>query len=225
MNSFEALTAKITNYFVETPFREELVMAKKEFFENAGILDEGNESFDQRMKQFYDWYLFTRELKGFGQTPLESCFDVRALRISEGEHVLLQKLKENRHSLFEFIKIKKDDVYVKDLFSDKKYIVKKSPWLFGFNSKEIFEARLVPIGDTFEFMKGVCFHPSQSYKYIMEEIKKIKKNPDLSAEEFILRLCKMRYQMEQYRHVSPEMIYSNENKFQFKSRGAHESRS
>lgn len=219
MSSYELLTSKIINYFVENSFQEELILAKRQFFENAGILDESNESFDQRMKQFYDWYLFTRKLQGFGQTPLESCFDVRALRLDEEELALLQKLKENRHSLFEFIKIKNEDVYVRDLINGKKYVVKKSPWVFGFASEEIFEARLVPLGDSYEFMRGMCFHPSQAYKYILNEIKMLKKTPDLDPEEFILRLCKMRYQMDQYRHISPEMIYSNDNKFQFKSRG------
>ncbi|HPI40281.1 MAG TPA: hypothetical protein PLJ21_05715 [Pseudobdellovibrionaceae bacterium] len=219
MNSFEPITNKIINYFVENPFKEELADAKKYFFENAGILDERSEAFDQRMKQFYDWYLFTRNLKGFAQTPLESCFDVRALRLNEEELIQLDKLKLHRHSLFEFIKVKEDDVYVRDLLNDKKYIVRKSPWIFGFAPKEIFEARLVPLGETYEFMKGLCFHPSQAYKYILGEIKILKKTPDLDPDEFILRLCKMRYQMDQYRHISPEMIYSNENKVQFKSRG------
>ena len=77
MNEYEVLIEKILNHFVSETFKDELALAKKEFFENAGTLDENSDHYESRMAQFYDWYFFTRELKGFGQTPLDACLLVR----------------------------------------------------------------------------------------------------------------------------------------------------
>jgi len=69
------LIHKILNHFAGEHFRDEIRVAKTQFFDNAGILDENSPSYELRMNQFFDWYFFTRELDGMGQTPLE-CFHV-----------------------------------------------------------------------------------------------------------------------------------------------------
>ena len=212
MNQYEKLIEKILQHFVGEDFKDELAMAKKEFFDNAGTLDEHSEHFESRMSQFYDWYFFSRELSGYGQTPLEVCHLARSLRFSDEENKMIETLKNHRHSLFEFIKIKGQDIYLKDLLVDKKLIVKQSPWIFGFEPEEVFDARLIPHGDTFLFAKGFCFHPEMAKKFILAEIKRHRKDPDLDPEKLMLRLVKMRYKYEQYKHVPPEMIYSNDSK-------------
>ena len=215
MNEYEKLIEKILNHFVGEDFKEELAMAKKEFFENAGTLDENSEHYESRMAQFYDWYFFTRELKGYGQTPLEACVMVRALRFSDEEMRTLEILKQHRHSIFEFIKIKGQDIYIKDLLANEKLVVKQSPWVFGFDPDELFEVRLIPHGDTYVFTRGFCFHPESAKKYILGEVKRHRKDPDLDPDVMMLKLIKMRYKFEQYKHVKPEMIYSNESKLVF----------
>lgn len=212
MNDFEKLMEKILTHFVSEQFKDELALAKKEFFENAGTLDEHSEHFESRMAQFYDWYFFTRELKGYGHTPLEACVMARELRFSDQELKDLEVLKSNRHSIFEFSKIKNGDVYIKDLLANKKLVVKESPYVFGFDPDELFEVRLIPYGDSFVFTRGFCFHPESAKKFILSEVKRHRKDPDLNPDEMMLRLIKMRYKFEQYKHVKPEMIYSNDGK-------------
>lgn len=215
MNNYEKLIDKILSVFVSDDYREELIHAKNQFFGTIGAIDETTEHYETRMAQFYDWYFFTRELTGFGKTPLQSCHMIRELRFSIEEQQQIEVLKQVRHSIFEFIKIKDHDVYLKDLMANQKVIVKKSPWIFGFDPDELFEVRLIPDKNTFIFTKGFCFHPEFAKKYILSEIKKYRKDPDLDKEEFYLRLNRMRYKYEQYKHVKPELIYSNENKFNF----------
>ncbi|MEK2644471.1 hypothetical protein [Bdellovibrio sp. BCCA] len=212
MNEYEKLIEKILNHFVSDAFKDELAMAKKEFFENAGTLDENSDHYESRMAQFYDWYFFTRELKGFGQTPLDACLLVRELRFSDEELKTLEVLKQHRHSIFEFIKIKNGDVYIKDLLANKKLVVKQSSYVFGFDPDELFEVRLIPQGDSYVFTRGFCFHPESAKKFILGEVKRHRKDPDLDPDLLMLRLIKMRYKFEQYKHVRPEMIYSNEGK-------------
>jgi len=212
MNEYETLIEKILQHFVGEQFKDELALAKKEFFENAGTLDENSEHYETRMAQFYDWYFFTRELKGYGQTPLNACHMVRELRFTPEEQQTLDILKQSQHSVFEFIKIKNGDVYIKDLLANKKLIVRQSPYVFGFDPDEFFEVRLIPQGDSYVFTRGFCFHPESAKKFILSEIKRHRKDPDLNPNTMMLRLIKMRYKFEQYKHVRPEMIYSNEGK-------------
>ncbi len=212
MAPFEPIIEKILEHFAGPQFLNEVQKAKKEFFDNAGILDEHADQFELRMSQFLDWYFFTRELSGFGQTPLESSHLVRELRFTPEELSLIEKLKAHRHSLFEFIKTKGEDVYIKDLLKNEKLIVRSSPWTVGFDSNEIFEARLIPFENSYFFAKGFCFHPEGAKKFILSEVKRHRKDPDLNPHDLMLRLLKMRYKYERYRHVKLEMIYNNEPK-------------
>jgi hypothetical protein len=129
-------------------------------------------------------------------------------------------LKAHRHSLFEFVKIKGSDIYIKDLLKNEKLIVQQCPWIYGFESDEIFEARLIPLKSadkeskekTWIFTKGFCFHPKEARKFILSEVKRHRKDPDLNPDDMMLRLVRMRYKFERYRHVKVDIIYSNESK-------------
>jgi len=212
MNEFEILMEKILAVFAGPGFKDELSKSKKTFFESTVPNEENPELFDQRMSQFYDWYFFSRELDGFGQTPLEVCENSRELRFSQEEKNNLLLMRNHRHSLFQFLKLKDEDVHIHDLLKNQKLIVRKSRQIFAFDTDEFFEARLIPAGDTYVFSRGFCFHPASVKKFILNEVKKHRKNPDLDPEEFLLRLIKMRYKFEQYRHVKPELIYSDTSK-------------
>ena len=211
-NTYKQVIEKILNHFAGELFRDEVRMAKSEFFDNAGILDEQSDQFELRMSQFFDWYFFTRELKGFAQTPLEASYMARELRFIPDEIIVIDKFKHHRHSLFEFVKNKGQDVYIRDLMKGDKLVVKGSPWTFGFDSNEVFEARLIPVEDTFVFTKGFCFHPMDAKKFILSEIKRHKKDPDLDPDDLMLKLLKMRYKFDRYRHVKIDMIYATDNK-------------
>ncbi|MES3038931.1 MAG: hypothetical protein V4736_13565 [Bdellovibrionota bacterium] len=214
-NPYDPLIDRILTVFAGGTFKSELDSAKKVFFDRIVLDEEKPEIFEQRMSQFYDWYFFSRDLDGYGQTPLEVCASARDLRFTPEELEEIERLKKHRHSIFEFIKIKKDDVYLKDLLSGKKVVVRNSPLLYGFNEEEIFEARLLPHGEDFVFSKGFCFHPSEARKYILSEIKAHQKDADLNPEELMFRLLRMKYKSEKYPHVQPEFIYSNEPKLHF----------
>ncbi len=215
MERYQSLIEKILGYFAVPEFRDEVQKAKGEFFDNAGILEENSDHFELRMNQFFDWYFFARPLSGYAQTPLNSCYTVRALRFSEEEKTRLEELKRHRHSLFVYLRAEGNDLVIRDLLKGDKITIKNSPWLIGFNSDEAFDARLVPNEDGWIFTKGFCFHPNAAMKYIQSEVKRHLKNPDLDQEEMMLRLIKMRYAFERYRHLKPEAIYSSESKVVF----------
>jgi hypothetical protein len=206
------LIEKILSHYAGSQFADEVRIAKREFFDSSSIFDESSPHFELRMSQFFDWYFFSRELRGIEQTPLDSALLPRELKYTPNEIEHLETLRRHRHSLFEFIKIKNSDVYIKDLLADKKLVVKNSPFTIGFSEEEVFEVRLIPVDDSWTFSKGFCFHPAESKKYILSEVKKYRKNTDLNPEELMLRLIKMRYKFEQYRHVPLGQIYCNDSR-------------
>lgn len=209
---YMTLIDKILYHYAGDAFKDEVRVAKGEFFDNAGILDEKAPNYELRMAQFFDWYFFTRELKGYSQTPLDVALLARELRFDAEDLPLINQMKLHRHSLFEFLKLKGNDIYIKDLFKGDTLVVRSSLWIYGFDSDEVFEARLIPIENSWIFAKGFCFHPIDARKYILSEIQRLKKNPDLNPEDVMVKLVKMRYRFERYRHVKVDLIYSNDSK-------------
>ena len=203
---------KLTGHFTGPDFASEVKVAKSEFFERAGIIDESDSSFDVRMSQFLDWYLFSRRLSNKQVTPVELARQSNGVIQQEIENHWLNCLSTLQHSLFEFIKAKGDDVYIRDLITGKKIIIKNSPITVGFSPDEVFDARLIPVEDSFLFTRGFCFHPPGARKYILREIKRLKKATPEEREQMMLKLIKMRYRMDQYKHIDVVHIYSDESK-------------
>lgn len=210
---FKDCLQKLIRYYTGTEFVTELNAAKKEYFDNTGSLDENKPNYNLRMHQFYEWYFLTRPLKSYMKTPLAVCDQHRDLRLTEDDLNTIEILKNtHQHSLFEYIKIKNSTIFVKNLLTNKKVEIEQGNLVFGFDSKEFFQARVVEIDKKKYFLDSFCFHPESSQKFILSEIKVLQKNSDLNLEDFLLRLNKMRYKFEQYKHVKPELIYTNDNK-------------
>ena len=214
--NYDALVEKLMNHFAGSAFAGEVSAAKHEFFDRAGILDEMAFDFEMKMSQFVDWYLFSRPLNKTGETPVATALTMADGPLAADEREALMNVRNNIHSLFEFVKVKGEDVYVRDVFSKERHVIKKSPISVGFNPDELFEARLIPIADSFQFSKAFCFHPPQVTKIILKEVKKVKK---LGAEELprakealLVRLFKLRYKHEQYKHLDVREIYSPDSK-------------
>jgi hypothetical protein len=198
---------KILQYFAGEQFQDEIRLAKREFFENSSVFDESSPHFELRMSQFFDWYFFSRKLKGFDCTPLDAALVPRELKYTPAEVEMVGILRQFKHSIYEFVKAKDADICIKDLYSDKKLWIKDSPFTRGFQDVELFQVRLLPYGDSFHFTRGFCFHPPEAKKFILKEIKLHRKNSDLNIEDLLLRLVKLRYKYEQYKHVSVDMVY------------------
>ncbi|MFK8138525.1 MAG: hypothetical protein AB8E15_09215 [Bdellovibrionales bacterium] len=207
----DVVTEKVLKCFTSEKFTEELQHAKREFFEMAGIVDEENHQFEPRMAQFLDWYIFSRELLSHNLSPIRYALESNEfsddLQVNE-----LEKLSQTKHSLFEFLKTKGNDVYVRDLFTKKKVILEDSEISIGFNPDEIFDARIIPFEGSFVFARGFCFHPPGAKKFILKEVKKIRHLDNSHHEALMLRLLKMRYKLEQYKHIRMEFIYTNDPK-------------
>jgi hypothetical protein len=219
MTIYTELTEKLMQYYTSGSYHNEAVKAKIQFNEYAGVFDEAASNFEMKLAQFVDWYLFTRPLKEYGLSPIVLQAERGGMPATEEENAHIRNIANNRHSLFEFLKISKEDLHVRDLFSDYKLVIKQSPIVHGFDEKEPFEGRLIPHGDSFVFASAFCFHPKESVKFITQELKKVKKLNDderpKAREELLIRLFRMRHKYEQYPHVAIDEIYTNEPRMKF----------
>ncbi len=210
------LIDSLMQFYTSGEFAPEAVQAKNEFFELAGIFDEQSNQFDMKMAQFTDWYLFSRKMNSFDGPAIKHFVEKRPARVTEEDASYYRNMANNRYSLFEFKKLKGNDLYVRDLFSHYKLVIKDSPVTFGFTPEEYFQARLIPHEDSFVFSTAFCFHPPESNKFIEAEVKRVRKLPDneqaQARELLLLRIFKMRNKFDQYKHVGIQNIYSNESR-------------
>ena len=218
--NFDDLIDRLIVYFTGDAWRSEVATAKKDFFLDAGIMDEQTDHFEMRMTQFLDWYLFTRKLTGRKVTPAQFALEIDEFKMTAEERVLFESLSETKHSLFEFLRLRGRDIFVKDLLLNKDTVLRESQVNIGFSRDEIFEARLIPYGEDFVFARSFCFHPNEARGFVDEEIAKLQDIEDeteseAAIEAFLLRLMKMRYKYEQFRHLKLEYIYTNEKKVRF----------
>lgn len=216
---YENLIDRVMQHYTGPGYESEVEQAKIQFSEWAGAFDETLPNFDLRMAQFSDWYVFTRPLNSVKLTPVEYALEDGSFKLEESERPALQNVRNSRHSLFEFLKLKKNDVYIKDLFSGLKYIIKDSHITAGFDSNEYFEARLIPFETGFVFSNSFCFHPSEVNRYILKEIKAAKKaagiSPDEAREALLVKLFQFKCKHERYKHLKVKDIYSNDSKLRF----------
>jgi hypothetical protein len=214
--NYEPYIEKLMQHYTGTHYLAEVEAAKGDFFERAGSFDEASVDFELKMAQFTDWYLFTRPLTKVGLSSIEVALDDSTFPIPEPERLFYLNLRNSRHSLFEFLKLKNDDVHIRDLFTGFKYTILGSRLTQGFNRDEYFEARLVPNEGGFVFSNAFCFHPALVSPFIAKEVKRVNKLPDeeqaQAREDLIARLFKMKSKHEQYRHLDIQEIYSNESK-------------
>ena len=213
---FDSYIERIIQYYTSPLYREDVNEAKGQFQETAGTFDEGAGDFENKIAQFTDWYVFTRKLKRVGQAPVEFCLEDSKFPMTEAERAIYFSLRNARHGLFEFLRVKGADVYIRDLFTDFVYIIRNSHVTVGFHRDEYFEARLIPYENEFVFSSAFCLHPHEVCGFISKEIRKIRKKPETehsrSREELISRLFKMKQKHEQYRHLGIRDVYSNESK-------------
>jgi len=200
----------LVNHFTSKDYNDEVLNAKREFFEQAGIIDEESHYFEARMAQFLDWYIFTRPLSKYHVSPAQLVLSKDELDMTENDAKAYEQIARSEHSLFEFLKVRGSDVYIYDLFQKKKVVLKECDLRVGFNPNEIFDVRIVPFANKLHFARGFCFHPSEAKKFILKEIKKVRHLEKEQHESLMLRLLKMRYKLEQYRHIRLEYIYTND---------------
>ena len=205
---YDRLIEKLAHYYTGQEYALEVKRAKKDFSLRIGLIDGGIEIYDERADQFLDWFLFSRHINGTGRSPIEDAHINKNLKLDESDLEQLKNISHFEYSLFQFLKLKKTGILVRDLFSGEKIIIGHSDMIWAFNTDEFFQARIIPDGKLYCFTRGLCFHPVEAKKVISNEIKKIRPRSKEDHEKFLFLLLNRRYKAELYKHLQPEIIYS-----------------
>ena len=207
---------KLSVYFSSPHYQDEVLEAKREFFRDVGVDDKESDRYEQWMNIFFDWYLFTRPISGTNLPPAQFALEIDEFQQLHGdEKRIFMNLSKCEHSLLQFIKVKGDFVYFKDLFRKKKVKVVNNEFVLTLEKGDICDARLIPDEDHFFFSKGFCSHPIEVNKFILKEVKKLKKATAEEQHSFQLELIRMFFKMEQYSHLKFEQVYTRDSKVRF----------
>jgi hypothetical protein len=199
---------RILESYSKGDYYEEVKRAKAEFFSRAGQVAEGSDKFESQMNAFLDWYLYDRPLDKSQICPVKMFVFDHLKDVDPADHVVFHDLTKSIHSLFELLKVRGNDVFVKDLFTSEKYIVEDSEINAGFSKGDIFEGRLIKFHDKLVFGSSFVFHPKECRSFIVKEIKKVRALDAKQHLKLMHKLAMMRIKSEQYSHIDVKHIYT-----------------
>jgi hypothetical protein len=193
----------------------EVYRAKEEYFERAGVVYDDDEEFEQRMCTFMDWYIFERDLPGVDLPPIRLYFRRNQDQFKPEDLGIYRDFCSTIHSIFRLKRFKwfGKGFVIQDLFSRKSYTVTDSEIHQGFAQGDVFEARLVPFRNTYEFSRGFCFHPKEVGGFILSEIKKVRFQERNRQNKLILQLSAMKLKHLRFKHIDIKHIYTMDSRF------------
>lgn len=199
----------ILKTYSEGDYYEEVKSAKEEFFSRAGKVAEGSELFEGQMKAFLDWFLFDRPLNGVDLCPVKMYLFDKKNDLNTYERSVVEGITNSIHSIFEYLKVRGADVYVKDMVTREKYVIENSEITMGFTKGDIFEGRLIPFEDKVTFGESFIFHPTTCRSFIKKQIKQIKYLDQKQRLRLIHKLSIMKLKTKQYAHIDAKHIYTD----------------
>lgn len=195
---------KVIEEFSSDLYREELMSAKNSFFQYVGspILDDNLKS--DKFKLFLDFYIYERPLREYGVSPIAYYYKLYKDKFNDSERLIYKHMTNTVCSIFSLEKVKGDFSTVRDLFSDKTYLVKS---LFLNEQKGyLFQARLVFFGDYY-ISYVFCIHSPEVSQIIKEDIRKIKYLDRDKWISYIYKICLLSDKSKAYPHIKIDSIY------------------
>lgn len=192
--------------FADEHYHADLLAARVEYFAGMGSVNEDDELFEAHLDRFLDWFLFERLLPHARISPLAAFIQTHQGQMPAENLRLYEGFMENVHSLFMVLKTAKLGVHLRDLATKKKYFVTEEV-PNAFNKGQVFEARLLPLGDEWRFSKGYIFHPLTAAKAIQKKVKQLAAREGDTYRTFIRELALRRLKADRYKHIDAIQFY------------------
>lgn len=212
-----------TNEMVGT---DEIVVAKEQFYVDAGKVFHDDTVYDARTSYFFDHFLFERPLpagKGAGasarmpSTPYE--LFQQMVRAQEGElpQATIQRVTELgdfRHSLYQITRLSERTLVVQDLVTPAKIpcVAKAGETFRGLEKGQMFQGFLFKLGGQTFLSQGLVLHPARAQRLVRAYLKKQQKSGDFSRRALLFKLAHVQIRYLRHRHVDPKTIYAAELK-------------
>ncbi len=164
---------QIINYVTAPEFSDEVYKAREQYNSVVGEVYEDDQSYEERMSHFLEWYTFDRNFTGKTISPLLDFVEKKRKHLPKESHQELMDLVKNIHGLFKIKKISRDYVVVYDFFTNRKHKVMEKESQLVFRKNDLFEGRIIPSSNSQCFTGVYCFHPQKSEKFIKKEVKKL----------------------------------------------------
>lgn len=203
------------------PLHDDIVAGKNEYFAaTGGEVHQEDACFEQRMQGFFNFYLFDRKGPD-GLTPVQRYLRERGATLGGQDKDLLMGCTNSRLGLYVYKgrgsllrRVPKGHVRVRDAITGESFNVLERRQMHGLEEGDVFEARLIPVGGTFQFSTSFTYHPRELHKLILREVRKRKKAGKLpDGRAFAWELEKMALQAERFKNVAIGAIYNFETPF------------
>lgn len=210
-SKFEILFENMSSFFDEHPdLSKELIAAKDFYFSLTGKIGENDNEFGNRMNAFLLWFIFDYQLPSTRTAPLDLYLEYCRDNGREADIEVLSSQKKHVHSLFFFVKEKREQIIIKDLYSRQKYSISGSRVLIGQEKDALFETRLFEHDGNRYFANFFIYHPVNVRKDIKRQVKLIRKKKE-SIKPFLLKLHSYHTKWKRYRNINIKSIYHFDN--------------
>jgi hypothetical protein len=205
------LHEKLLGWATSDARKEQLLAARRHWFDRHGEPHEEDKSFESRMNGMLDYYLYDFRPPGSTETTIEIFMREMAPQLTTDELAQYRVLAKSIHGLFEVKKIKPPDVRLRDVFTDVVHDVTERRQMLGLERGDLLEARLLPWDGRLFFSGAFLYHPQEVRKAVLSEVKRLRKAagkgnlPDVGG--FIATLSRMAMKLERYRNVKVESLY------------------
>ncbi len=202
---------RLLSWATAEPRKDDLLAARKEHFARYGEPHEEDRSYEVRVNGMLDHYLYDFRPAGGTGTTLERFIEAEAPSLSSEELRAFRDLAANVHGLFEVRKFGDSQIRLRDVFSGADHDVTERRQVAGLEKGDLLEARLLPFEGALYFSGAFLYHPRETRKVILAEVKRLRKaagkgaQPDVKA--FLATLAQMALKLERYRNVRLESIY------------------
>jgi len=209
--TLQELHEKLLAWATAEPRAQELLRARRAYFDRWGEPHEEERSFETRVNGMLDYYLYDHRPEGGAHTTLDLFLRDQGGAYTSDELTRFRDLGRAVHSLFEVRKIRANEwVRLRDIFTGDDHDVTERRQMVGLEKGDLLEARLLPFEGRLFFTGAFLYHPREVRKAILAEVKKRRKNADGSPPDtkaFLGQLSRMAQKLERYRNVKVESLY------------------
>ena len=205
------LQEKLLTWATADERKEDLLAARRHFFDLHGEPHEEDKSFETRMNGMLDYYLYGFRPPGSSEATIELFMRGMGPQLTTDELAAYRLLAKCVRGLFEVKKLREGEVRLREAFTDVIYEITERRQMIGLEKGDLLEARLLPFDGRLFFSGAFLYHAREVRKPILAEVKRLKKEagkgnlPDVDS--FLATLSRMAMKLERYRNVKVESLY------------------
>ncbi len=191
--------------------KDEILAARRDWFDRHGEPHEEDKSFESRMNGMLDHYLYEYRPPGSEESTLERFMRAQVAELTTDDLAAFRALVKSLRGLFEVKRIREGEVRLRDCFTDVAYDVTERRQLVGLEKGDLLEARLLPFDGQLFFSGAFLYHPQEVRKLVLAEVKRLRKaagkGQPVDVAPFLGTLARMALKLERYRNVKVESLY------------------